>query len=374
MTTKHLLRSKRVPAVATVALTAVALAGCGSSGSDAGSGGGDADTSAATAMVEKYMKPMTSPGDLPPLSTTPAPGKKVVVITNNSDAAVTLNKAAVDAAHVLGWTPIPIVYDAADPTGLTDAFAQAVADNPDGVITNSLEASDYAEAAGIFEERGIPVVTSNTTDKIAPPTIANIAPDSHLGLAGRVAAAWAVSNEGSDTSVAVFNVPSFPVLQTFEKDFKDEYNELCSGCHYETHAVQVSDLGSKVPTQVVSAVQANPSIKYVVMGFAGVSTGVSGALRAAGFADVKVIGVAASDATIAEVAAGTQDAWVCLPLGGMGWKSVDALARHFNGDDTSVSTSDMPVQLITQDNVPDPPKNPDIVDMESVFEELWLIG
>ncbi len=367
--------TRQCPVALAAAALVITVAGCGSS--SGGSGGGassGADVAAGKALVEKYSAPMTSV-DLPALKSTPAPGKKVAIVVNSTPGSLTLKDGAKAAAEALGWTAVPIIYDAAKPTGLTDAFAQAVDDSPDGVITTALNQSDYAQAAGSLKKKGIPVVTSTTTDPIKAPVIANVSNSDSWALSGQLAAAYVIDKLGDKASVAMFNIPSFPILKVYENAFKDEYKSLCPDCHYESHPVQPGDIGTKVPTQVVSAVQRTPTINVALMGFGAVSTGVSGALASAGLNDVKVLGISASAENLTALTKGTEEMWVGFPLATLGWKSVDALARHFNNEPVeAATTTKTPVRILTKSNVGDGATLPEVVDSSGIFKKLWQVG
>jgi len=370
-------RSLRTGALLSVtAALALVMAGCGSDseGTSSSSSSGGTDTSAAQEGVAKYEAPMTSV-DLPKLSKTPETGKKIVVIVNNLPESQYIKEGVVSAAEVLGWTAVPIVYDVASPTGVTAAFEQAVSENPDGVVTQAINATDYAEAAQQLADKGIPVVTSNTTDPVKDPIVANVTDAAQVASTGRLAADYVYAQQGDKASVAMFNIPSFPILTAYEDAFKDELAKLCPDCHYESHPVQAADIGTKVPTQVVSAVQRTPSINFAAMGFGAVATGVSGALASAGLSDVKVIGIAPTTENLTAVDKGTEDMWVALPITTIGWKSVDALARYFNGDDVEVATTaETPRQIIVQDNAAENLPRPEVGNYEDVFKELWLVN
>jgi ribose transport system substrate-binding protein len=367
---------RRVVACA-MAAGVILVAGCGSDSDSDGSGSGaGADTAAAKAMVAKYGEPLTSV-DLAPLEKTPEPGKSIIFVSNNIPESQYLAEGSIAAAELLGWTAKNIVYDAASPTGLTAAFGQALEEAPDGVITNATNATDYAAAAKGFLEANIPVVTSNTTDPIEAPVVANVADPAQYELAGKIAASYAVAQEGDNASVAMFNIPSFPILEVYETAFKDEFLRLCPSCHYESHAVQAGDIGTKVPAQVVSAIQRTPSINFASMGFGAVGTGVSGALASAGLKDTKIIGIQPTTENLTALSSGTEEMWLASPITGMGWKSVDALARYFNDEDVdAATTAQVPFVIVTKDNAEEymPRAEVNGGDYEDVFKPIWLIS
>jgi ribose transport system substrate-binding protein len=363
-------------------LVVAALTACSSSGdSTTGSSEGAsraaniaANLDEAKGLVAKFEGAMTS-FSLPALKTAPPQGKKIALVVNNIPESHELMLGMQDGAKALGWTTIPIVYDPTSAIGLQNAFAQAVQDKPDGVITLAVNTTAYTQAAKQLADKGIPLVTSNTTDPMAPPVISNVSNGDQYLTSGRLAAAYVVAQKGADADVALFNIPSFPVLTAFESGFKAEFNRLCPICKYKSVPVQAGDIGTKVPAQVVSTVQADPKINFAVMGFGAVATGVSAALRTASVSGVNIIGTAPSLQNLSDLKNGTENMWIAYPLHGIGWKSIDALARHFNHESTSVDDSaPTPYQILTKADVPDPVALPEVENYEQQFKQLWHVG
>lgn len=370
--------SRIAAAIGVLALSAAVVSGCASnSGSPASpdsSGGPAADVEAAQALVDEYSKPITSV-DLPPLSRKPEAGKTVAIVTNNTVPAVNFNNAAKAAAEELGWTGVQYIFDTADPTALLAAYNQALADAPDAMVTTGNAITDYSEAARGFAEAGIPVVTSSNPDPIEAPTIANVNQPEDFQISAELAAAYVVAEAGDDASVALFSIPQFEILSIWVDAFEAKFGELCPNCNYEEHPIQTGDIGTKVPQQVVSVLQRDPSINFVVMDLGDTATGVSGALSSAGFDDVQILGGTPAIENIAALINGTESMWVGLPAETFGWKSIDALARYFNEEDVAVASSAaVPYQIIVPENAPNPAAIPEVVDYQSIFRELWLVN
>jgi ribose transport system substrate-binding protein len=344
------------------------------SGSAAAAAEGGAHTTEAAATVAKYSKPLTS-FNLSPLSAAPPKGKRIVFVGNNTPNVHAIMVGAQEAAKALGWTLTPITFDPSKPTGTQDAFEQAVQDHPDAVVTAGEDRSQFAQAAQQFTAAGIPVVVSATTDGVAAPIIANVTDAAQTALAGRITANYVVAQKGSDADVAMFNVPSFSILKTYETAFRSEYLRLCPACKYKSVPVQITDIGTKVPAQVVSTLQTDPKINVAVMGFGTISLGVSAALRTAGITGVKIVGETPAVDNIAALSNGTEDMWVAYPLYGMGWKSVDALARKFSGESAAIDTSAAtPFQILTKTNAPHPAAAPEVAGYQDYFRRLWHVG
>ncbi len=378
-------RSSAVSVVAATTL-AIVFAGCSSSGgsksqtgTSAASTVGNASSTAANvaeakSLMAKYEAPMTA-FSLLPLKSAPPRGKKIALVYNNIPGSIDILHGAEEAVQALGWAAIPIIYDPTTPTGLQEAYTQAVADNPDGVVAWSVDETAYAQAAKQFAAKHIPVVEGVTADAVTPPIVANVNNADQIALAGRLTADYVIAQKGADANVAVFNVRSFSILVAYETAFKTEYLRLCPSCKYKSVPVQGGDIGTKVPAQVVSTLQTDPKINYAVMGFGNISLGVSAALHTAGISGVKIVGEAPTTPNISAVLNGSEDMWVGFPIRGMGWTVMDALARYFNNESTAIdTTAPTPFQILTKANAPDPAAQPEVVNYRAVFKQLWHVG
>lgn len=352
------------------------LAACGSDDTSKGStakGDGGANVSEAKRIVEAASAPLTS-ANLPELKSAPPKGKKIAFVTNNLPASLDILGGAKKAGEALGWDVVGVVYDPTKPTGLQDAFLQAADENPDGVVALAADRNAYAQAAKEFEAKKIPVVTSSTGDAVDSMIIANVLDLKQIEQSGRLTAAYVIATKGDKASAAMFTVPSFSILSAYEKGFKEEFSRLCSGCAYKSVSVQPGDIGTKIPSQVVSTLQTDPKINTLVMGFGNVSAGVPAALKAAGISGVSIVGEAPNESNTAALRDGTEEMWVAFPIEGTGWQSIDPFARLWAGESVEPSTtSDEPFQILTKDNAPESGA-PEIVDQEAYFKKLWKLG
>jgi ribose transport system substrate-binding protein len=381
---KRRATSKRgwTSAVIGAAASIVVVAGCSSSGGgtsptgsgSAAGGGSGAKIAEAKAFSAKYAAPMKT-FYLTPLTSAPEHGKKIVFVGNNTPNVHSEMVGAGEAVKALGWNLTPIVFDPSKPTGTDDAFAQAVAANPDGVITAGQDLSTFSKAAKEFKAKHIPVIISASADPVTPPVIANVNNGAQFDLAGRITANYVVAQKGKEADVAMFNVSSYTSLARYEAAFKTEYLRLCPTCKYKSVQVQIGDIGTKVPAQVVSTVQSDPKINFAVMGFGTISTGVPAALRTAGVSNVKIVGELPGVENISSLLNGSEDMWVGAPLYGLGWKAVDALARYFTKDPVGISTAaPTPYQTVTKANAPRPAALPEVVDYQQYFKKLWGVA
>ena len=75
------------------------------------------------------------------------------------------------------------------------------------------------------------------------------------------------------------------MLSTVQQGFEDEIATACPDCTVSVTEVAVTDLGTNLPGNVVSLLQANPDTDFIVYAFGGMLFGVPEAIEAAGLGD-----------------------------------------------------------------------------------------
>ena len=125
------------------------------------------------------------------------------------------------------------------------------------------------------------------------------------------------------------------------------------------------------PQAVISALQRDPSIDYVVAPIDSAATFVSEGVRSAGKAGkVKVSGYEGDPDAVARVRDGdVQAATIADPPEWMGWQAMDALARAFADQDPE--TVKVPSRLLVSGNAPDTEGWQGDLDFRSELEQLW---
>lgn len=358
---------RRIPA-AIAAVAVLAIAGPVA----ASTADGGANIAAAKAGATPYLKPMTSL-PLPQLKNPAAKNKSVALLPCSTPACNVIFKGAIAAVKALGWKYKLITFE---PTadGVQKAMQAAVDMKVDGIAITSLPSSLYPQQLAAAKAAGIPVVTGNTPDVLGTGIIANVEPNKAVEGYARVLADWIVSQLGASADVGFFNVPDFPALVAYQNAFQKEFKRLCPACKFTPVKLQVSDIGTKVPSIVVATAQRDPKMNYAVMAWGDVSAGVRTALDLAGKKNVKIGGIAASTPNIQALVNGTEDAWVSPPLMSEGWKRIDALVRQFNGEDVSVdSKAPFPMQLQTSQNTKTVVL-PEVVNVDALFKKIWKIS
>ncbi len=367
--------------VCLVAAALVVLAGCGGSDDTTSSGGttGGDETQASSGGVEAaqeavapYLKEPEGNGITTPLSKAPPKDKLIASVQCNLPVCKYALDSIGEAADKLGWRFKPIVSDGT-PEDIVAKIESALALKPDGLIINGFSREVTEPALQKAEAQKVPVVNSGVPDEVEPPYIAVITNTPLFERDGETLANYAVADSNGDAHVALFNMPVFPILNSMSDTFEATVTEQCPECSVKRVDGQLTDIGTDLPKNVVSTIQANPDINYVAFTDGNFAAGVSAALAGAGLADkVKIIGQNGAEPNIQGVLDGTENAWLAYPVGWISWADVDALARHFVGDPQIDDPLAAPTILQTAENTESTePWNPP--GYQEAFEKLWLV-
>ncbi len=359
----------------TTSSTSPSASDTASASSTAGSGLAEATAYLATVSSNPTSIVMNTP-----VTTAPPKGKFIIKITTAEPVSQTVTKAAEQAALALGWT-FKSVSIGPEADGMQKAFDSALQQKPDGIIISGNPKVTYSQGLAEAKAAGIPVVSESTTDVggTGDGIIANPDGAPQVQEWGKMTAASIIVASGGKANVLAVNVPAYPILNEFQKGLKDTFAQWCPDCVVADFDVQAADIGTKVPTAIVSKLQADPSITYTTYSFGDLSIGVPAAIQAAGL-EVGIAGETASPANIQAVKDGKETAWTGFAAPVLGWHDVDALVRFFTGGDPVASgTTFLPTQMLTKDNVAGAVLNSDgfyvgVADYEEQFKKLWLIG
>ena len=307
------MRHTRTVGLALLATGAVVIAGCSSSksatpsggdsttstGSSASAGGSDSSgLAAAKAYLAANLPNPTSLGLDTKLSKKPATGKYIISLETAQPVSKQKDDAIAAAAKVLGWRYDRITVG----NGVEDAskaFASAISRKPDGIHTSGQPKATYTAQLAAAKAAGIAVLSDSTTDSPGDGLISTALDNSpQVKIWGKMDAAYFVSDSEGKGHAAVFNIESFPILTAWSSGFAEGVSEWCPGCKVTTVNEQAADIGTKIPSSVVSTIQRDPKITYAAFAFGDMTIGVGPALKAAGLSDkVKIFGEtpAASD-------------------------------------------------------------------------------
>jgi ribose transport system substrate-binding protein len=375
---------RRKPRILSVAMivfpcvVALAAAGCGSSTKTTGATNSPAASSSPALAevkrsVEERTNAPTSVGSFSAISK-PIPKGKKLLFLECATACGQIGTGVQAAAHALGWTYQRIQLGAS-PAAIANGWQQAVQAHPDAVIASGNPRVLFEKQLAQLHQAGIPYFGCCTADKLGGGMEASIAGAKDYEARGKLMADWVLAKRGPSSDTILFTVADFPVLNNLVEGFKAEYHAKCPGCKVTVENAQVTDIGTKLPAQVVSAVQRNASANYLVFGFGAMTTGVPAALKAAGLSErVKAISQNPEPANLEAIVHGNvEEAGIPLPESIIGWMAVDAAARHFAKEALPQSAYAIaPTQYLTATNIKDPSQQyVGVTDYQQQFQRLW---
>jgi ribose transport system substrate-binding protein len=377
---------RKTLATVVILTSALAIAACSSSSSTSSSSGSAGESSsgssssgvtAAKAYQQQFLNAPTSINVSTPLKSKPEAGKLLIGLNSGLGSAKVLAQYWAQAAADAGWKYKDLI-SGTTPSAQQAAFNSAIQQNPAGILTSGIPESTIASGLALAKQKGIWVNTSASTDQPSGAMFdTSIANPAQLHEWGKMVAAYVVTQSNGKADIQTFSLPVFPILYEFDKAFKAAIAQWCPDCKVTEHPQQGSDIGTKTPQSVVSAVTRDPSTNWLIFDLGDLETGVDAALAAAGLHGLHIGGLTADTPNIEGLKNKKQDVWTAYSLPIVAYRQVDSFARKF--ENSATLNAALPTQLLTQQNVnsmvADSAQNyVGVSDYRTQFKKLWLLG
>jgi ribose transport system substrate-binding protein len=364
-------------AIAACSSSSSTSSGSGSGGESSSGGSSSSGVTAAKAYQQQFLNAPTSINVSTPLKSKPEAGKLLIGLNSGLGSAKVLAQYWAQAAADAGWKYKDLI-SGTTPSAQQAAFNSAIQQNPAGILTSGIPESTIASGLALAKQKGIWVNTSASTDQPSGAMFdTSIANPDQLHEWGKMVAAYVVTQSNGKADIQTFSLPVFPILYEFDKAFKAAIAQWCPDCKVTEHPQQGSDIGTKTPQSVVSAVTRDPSTNWLIFDLGDLETGVDAALAAAGLHGLHIGGLTADTPNIEGLKNKKQDVWTAYSLPIVAYRQVDSFARKF--ENMATVNAALPTQLLTQDNVnsmvADPAQNyVGVGDYRTQFKKLWLVG
>jgi len=168
-----------------------------------------------------------------------------------------------------------------------------------------------------------------------------------------------------------------PAMPFFSQDFQEVVKSGCTAC-------KIQDLDATIPEEdagqlnqlVVSALQRNPSIRYVVSADGAFIEGLQSSLAAAGLSKVRVLANWGTVATEADLKTGPFVALTGQNIEYEGALLIDVALRHSEGMPiTTPNDGGLPFQILTKTTLVAPAVSYNYPsDSLQQLEKLWKVG
>lgn len=389
-------RRPAMVALATILLGSL-LAACGSSsgggnstsaptsGASASGSTGSVPSSVATAVAaakKAVLALSTRPTSLvvPALPSRPAPGKTVDFIACGVPSCQAYIPILEQATAAVGWHLVAI------DSGLTAAsvgaaYDQAVRNRPSGGVIGSGGDSPslFSHQLAELKAEGVPVIL-----QVVPPTnnpavtavVYSQRAETQFGT--EMADEILAHSDGQNVHLAIVTTPQTPVFAYEHPPLVKAMSPAsCDSCSVSTFSFPETDLGTTLPSEVVSYVRSHPNINYLFFDFSGEVDGVPAALHVAGLSSK--ITIVTNDSTATETAyikagqelAAAGNAWPELC-----WKEIDILLSKSENISLTPSRSiQLPTMILTKATIPTSSSFyfPLVVNYQSFFKKAWHV-
>ena len=350
----------------------------------AASPAGAATTSAQQiAAAQKIVaQAQVAPKEIPlktSLPSKPPKGKTIVFLECDNPQCAFVATTTKEATDAIGWTLKTIPYQSAEPATLVAAFNQALQDNPVAVTLAAAPEVTWSSVIPAYQKAGVIIIPQFVGPATVNHTVvANLASDSDLAPGFAPLAAAVTANSKDKGHVLLVGIPSFAAVLAQANSFTQDLHKLCAGCKLTTLNLSLAQIagGAAVPA-IVSALQADPTIKYVALTDAGyLAVGLPAAIKAAGITGVQISGAAPSALDEQNLMNGTESYLAGVATAYTDWLAVDVAVRHVMGLPFTSNDGGIPHQLLTKKSFVGTP-SPSLetpANWQSQFKSLWKVG
>ncbi len=380
--------SKTSTSSATTASSSATTAS-GSSGTTASSGGASSAVTAAEQIVAQAEQPPTHIPQTTPLSSAPPKGKTFVFLQCEVSQCTDIASGIKAATAAIGWNLKTIPFQSANPATLVSGLQQALQYNPVAVAFSGLPEVTWQSEIPAYQKAGVIMIPAFMGQLTTPSPVVPYDIGAYNGTveSAKQIAAWITEKSNANAQVLSVGVPSFPLLATYTTAFASALGADCSAC-------KITDVNATIPqvdagqidSLIVTALQKNPSIKYVTVVDGAFIDGLPSALAAAGLTGkVQITGIGADVSNETNILSGGDfKAFTALATIDSGWVMVDAALRHLEGmpvtsTNDGTSTGSLPGMLLTEksmkaNNIPAANSFNFPADYASQFMSLWHVG
>jgi ABC-type sugar transport system substrate-binding protein len=282
-------------------------------------------------------------------------GKVIVEVLAGSASGLSEAADIQSIGSTLGLT-VTQINPAATAEGVVNAFQQAATTpNVAGVIDIGYDPSVWQTTYDSLISSHIPVVM--VAADCGPWDQTGINVWSGCGATkseSQAAAEWIYANAKGKPNTVVVNVPQLLITAGVTVSFRNEYKKLCAKCSLGQldMANFPGDIGTALPGQIASYLEAHPKVKYVFTDFGDMLIGVSGAVKAAGISGVKFVSEDTDVGDVANLEGGSEAANFSNPHQEIDYVAVDAISRAILGQSTAAASKWIfPFELVTPASV-----------------------
>ncbi len=341
--------------ITAVLVVAITLGVGASTAASASSSSTSAQVAKAKQAVQGYLNvPKTV--ESTPLPKKPATGQTVVYLECDNAACTLDGEGAKAGAALLGWNFKEVPFQLANPSSLISGMdgALQMQPKPAFVVEVGVPEAAFAEEIPKFKAAGVGIVV-NTAGTITPDqTLLGYSKGGRYSQElGEMLGNWFIADSNGKGHALVQTFPAVAFSSQMTTDFEAVVKKNCSQCTASSVQISVVQLATDGGVSAtVSAVQADPSINYVISPVFTAALGLKTALNTAGRTNVKIAGNGGQYANYEDIANGTESAWVNFSTIASGYVDIDAGLHGLAGGKYQYKQDiNPPLVLVTKANL-----------------------
>lgn len=312
-----------------------------------------------------------------PLKSAPPKGKTLVYMQCELPQCALEGQGIQAAAKAVGWNYRVVAFQSANLSTLTAGMQQALQYHPVAVAVAGEVEATWAGVIPAYQKAGVTIIPFNAGPVQITKTVpVDIGDPSDWAHAGSLIGDWFVANSDGSGNAVFLDVPSFDVLQEYTNAAQSTIKQLCPKCTVTVINDSLAELGSnQIVPSVVSAVQRDPKVNYVLSADGPFVTGLAAALKGISRESVKIAGGDPDITNEQNLLAGMESAWTGQAYQELGWQVVDAVARNIEGMPVPAGDGGWPLQLLTKQNVGTPNNSlQQPTGYQQQFATLWHVS
>jgi ribose transport system substrate-binding protein len=377
-------RAVAITTMAVVLMTAVLISACGSSSSGGSStGGASASKGAAVSpamlalaqqRTAKESQRPTSIGITTPLKQLPPKGLQVAMPSATSATFLTYIQRIKQAYGLMGYN-IHVYPFTSSQDSIQSALSSADSSRPAGIVMNNLPLQFRQKLTAKWEAQGLPILANGSTDKDVDHMVNYINGDI-VGVNTQEAVDWIVSHaNGKKVNLLYVTDSTLPCCSTQAPYVQARLKQYCPTCQFHKMVIQLADVGTKVPSDIVSFLQSNPQYNYGLFLLGDYAVGLPAALSSAGLSNsFQFCSTSGTQANYQYIKSGQQACDVSYDDAGAAYMGADMFARV--ADHQSIAPDQkwrQAVQIITKKNLfwPISQAYPGVLNSVAQWKKLW---
>jgi len=332
----------------------------------------------ATAAMRPYLVAPTSINQHVPLKGKFSTAKPWIIITCELPQCHVISDGAVAAAKAAKMPYKVTSYNTTDGATLTAAVKDALQYNPVAVSPIGYSQALWNNLQPLYKAAGVFITPMALGDSVPSSVVTQGAaggPD--YVKSGKVMADYVISTSKANAKALVMDVPAYAVLKAFGDGFKAEMARGCSACQVTPLDLTPAQLATNgIVPAIISALQKDPSISYLVNTDGAFIGGLEPALKAAGINNLNIVSGSPDINNATAVKNGTQLSIIASPESQYGWIAMDIVLRTMEHMAVPLADGGRPMQLETKQNIGTPstagmtaPNN-----YQAEYKKLWGVS